>query len=264
MSKTPFDFFDRICCVNLDACPERWERSRAEFDKLGILDRAERFSAFAPYMTQNVEARLLACRDTMRLLVRQCAKHQMKSVLIFEDDVVFDHYDPNLLQTALDELSTHNWWAVMLGTHIRKAFPMTAGLEFVGEHLFRIAPENQLVGGYAWALHARAYDEFLKGMDKLDQGFDQWFRQPGVCEVYGIYPIMASVGSAPSTIEDSSTRDDIHVWEIDETRRIAELCKRGEFVPYKPSFKERLYGFFCRKRREFRNLVTAGLKFFSR
>ena len=40
----PFDFFDRIFCVNLDSRPDRWKECLVEFDKLGIKDRVERQS----------------------------------------------------------------------------------------------------------------------------------------------------------------------------------------------------------------------------
>ena len=42
--KNPFDYFDKIFCINLDF-PDRWEQVQKEFDKVGILDRVERFSA---------------------------------------------------------------------------------------------------------------------------------------------------------------------------------------------------------------------------
>ncbi len=43
--KNPFDYFDKIFCINLDSRPDRWKQVQKEFDKVGILDRVERFSA---------------------------------------------------------------------------------------------------------------------------------------------------------------------------------------------------------------------------
>ena len=42
--KNPFDYFDKIYCINLDS-RYRWELAQKEFKKVGILGRVERFSA---------------------------------------------------------------------------------------------------------------------------------------------------------------------------------------------------------------------------
>ena len=41
----PFDFFERIYCINLDSRPDRWKRVQEQLIKLGSHDRVERFPA---------------------------------------------------------------------------------------------------------------------------------------------------------------------------------------------------------------------------
>ena len=43
--KNPFDFFDKIYCINLDHRTDRWKNVQTEFEKLGISDRVKRISA---------------------------------------------------------------------------------------------------------------------------------------------------------------------------------------------------------------------------
>jgi len=44
--KNPFDFFNKIYCINLDRRSDRWEKVSKEFESIEIYDRVERFSAF--------------------------------------------------------------------------------------------------------------------------------------------------------------------------------------------------------------------------
>lgn len=42
--KNPFDYFDKIYCINLDSRTDRWERTQTEFEKVGIENRVTRTS----------------------------------------------------------------------------------------------------------------------------------------------------------------------------------------------------------------------------
>jgi GR25 family glycosyltransferase involved in LPS biosynthesis len=119
--RNPFDYFDKIYCINLDSRPDRWEQAKSEFEKVEILDRVERFSACVGKAEVNgsvgPRARHLGVDDDQivdgelnrdnRTLWRQldgvtlsmltCIKNAKDlgcdNVLIFEDDVEFVQYD---------------------------------------------------------------------------------------------------------------------------------------------------------------------------
>ena len=41
--KNPFDYFEKIICICGQHEPERWIKVQKEFERIGILDRVERF-----------------------------------------------------------------------------------------------------------------------------------------------------------------------------------------------------------------------------
>tara|TARA_Y100001933_G_scaffold117815_2_gene117759 strand:- start:4958 stop:5119 length:162 start_codon:yes stop_codon:yes gene_type:complete len=43
MMNNPFDYFDKIYCICSEYETHRWERCKTEFEKIGVLDRAERY-----------------------------------------------------------------------------------------------------------------------------------------------------------------------------------------------------------------------------
>ena len=43
--KNPFDFFEKIYCINLDHRHDRWEECCKIFNEYGMSDKVERFSA---------------------------------------------------------------------------------------------------------------------------------------------------------------------------------------------------------------------------
>ena len=86
----PFDFFEKICCINLDRRPDRWKDCQDNFKKLGILERVERFPAMDYSTSENIPAGLrgkFGCTHSHLEIIRR-AKHMMlKNILIFEDDI---------------------------------------------------------------------------------------------------------------------------------------------------------------------------------
>ena len=73
----PFDFFERIYCINLDSREDRWRRVQKQFLKLGILDRVKRFSAVAR------ENAIEGCRLSHQQVIRRALDHRWKQILVF-------------------------------------------------------------------------------------------------------------------------------------------------------------------------------------
>ena len=44
--KNPFDYFDKIYCINLDYRTDRWEQVQNEFEKIGIENKVIRVPAY--------------------------------------------------------------------------------------------------------------------------------------------------------------------------------------------------------------------------
>ena len=88
--KNPFDYFDKIFCINLDSRPDRWEQVQKEFDKVGILDRVERFSALIKKkrkMNMMQKKRLVKVEKRGRKQFEQYVVHQVCQGKQFEQRI---------------------------------------------------------------------------------------------------------------------------------------------------------------------------------
>ena len=123
--KNPFDYFDKIFCINLDSRPDRWELAQTEFDKVGILDRVERVSALTtdemPYDPRPIKNRdacdllgQFACASSHNKCTKLAIQYEAKNYFAFEDDFYFREYNKDYLSTCINELPT-DWRLFSLG-----------------------------------------------------------------------------------------------------------------------------------------------------
>lgn len=156
-----FDFFDKMFCINLDERIDRWEMCQKEFQKVGILDKVERFPAI-----KDVDGRIGIIKSNLEI-VKYAKKNKLNNVLIFEDDVKFitDDTEGNL-KKSLSQIGNLKWSLFYLGanTHNR---------------LLKIT-SNLILIKNSYAVHAMAYnksvyDKFIKkfeGMDRISRHSD--------------------------------------------------------------------------------------------
>jgi hypothetical protein len=125
----PFDFFDRIFCVNLDSRPDRWFESLVEFEKVGLKDKVERLSGVELDTNHAMKGRA-GVTSSFRKIWQEveyenerlsvATMHDLKSenVLIFEDDVVFTKDAVDILSKSVSDLSTVDWDMFYLGVSV--------------------------------------------------------------------------------------------------------------------------------------------------
>lgn len=77
------DKIDRISCINLDKRPDRWEKCKEEFNKVGLTDYVERFPGI------EASPGIKGCSLSHYSVIKQAKLDGCKSVLVFEDDVEF-------------------------------------------------------------------------------------------------------------------------------------------------------------------------------
>lgn len=119
----PFDYFDKIYCINLDSREDRWESVQKEFDKVGILSKVKRISAVTkqevPYDPRPAKGKsdllgAFACSLSHEKCLKDAMGNKYKNYLVFEDDVCFKNYDSKIFSIALNELPV-DWNAFLLG-----------------------------------------------------------------------------------------------------------------------------------------------------
>ena len=174
-----FEFFDTICCINLDRRPERWAAAQREFAALGIADRVQRVAA----MTHDNP--LEACRRSHLGCVQRAARAGAETVLIFEDDVTFPDFSAERFARSLDRLrSIPDWDLFFLGGLVRGRPAV------LYEDLFR-APLAQM---HAYAVHRRAFD----AIQAARLPFDVWCSER--LRSYCARPMLAWQRDGPSDL----------------------------------------------------------------
>ena len=105
------NFFDRICCINLDRRRDRWEQAKNQFDHAGITNY-QRFSAIES------ENGWEGCRDSHLAIIREARDREFDRVLIFEDDFQFVRGFRRRFDTALTEIQSVAWDMLYLGGNL--------------------------------------------------------------------------------------------------------------------------------------------------
>lgn len=155
MKKDPFDFFDKIFCINLDERTDRWERSKNEFEKIGILDKIERFSAI-----KEKDGRLGIIKSNLEI-VKYAKDNNLDNVLVFEDDVKFvvDDVKKHLFN-SINQIGNMKWSLFYLGANTHSK-------------LIKLKT-NLILLKNSYAVHAMAYnkivyDKFIKKYENMNE-----------------------------------------------------------------------------------------------
>jgi GR25 family glycosyltransferase involved in LPS biosynthesis len=114
-----WDFFDRVYCISLDCRPDRCEHAQREFERVGLGDRVE-FFIVSPHPDNSEQGIFEShCR-----CIKQGLAAGAEHILLFEDDVFFDRFDPAGLQEACRALADRpHWQALFLGCLSRGSRP---------------------------------------------------------------------------------------------------------------------------------------------
>jgi GR25 family glycosyltransferase involved in LPS biosynthesis len=162
----PFERFDKIYCINLDHRRDRWEQSLAEFQKLGLQNKVERFSAvkYSQFDKATGKERIKygawGCRDSHVKCVEKAKQEGFENVLIFEDDIKTISLDTQRLNKAIDQCFEKEDWILFYlgGNHIQDAI--------------RLSPELLKINGatttHAYAFNIKHYEEIEKSMKECE------------------------------------------------------------------------------------------------
>ncbi len=98
-ASSPWDYFDRFYCISLREREDRRRSAREEFAKVGLTDRVE-FLVVERYsydvMQQIYESHMMCLQKGLEA--------GAQSIVVFEDDVEFDGFDPQRLQSCVEFL----------------------------------------------------------------------------------------------------------------------------------------------------------------
>jgi len=148
--------FPHQICVNLERRADRWQRMQAEFARHGI-ERVQRFLAVDGGQvvlpaSWGHSAGAYGCLLSHVAVVQEALAAGRESVLIFEDDAVFDPEFDTKFASFMKEVPAD--WGLLYFGALHKDEPVK-----VTEHVYRITKANST---YAYALKRTVFEDFIE------------------------------------------------------------------------------------------------------
>ncbi len=202
---------DKIYCISLVSRTDRQADARAQFAAVGLAERVE-FVLVDKHPTDCEQG----IYESHLLCLGKGLEAGAERMLVFEDDVVFDRFTPEILARCMDFIRTHNRWnLLLLGCMVR--------------HSRRTAYPSILQVGFRSLTHAmlvhRRFAEFLVRHPWQSVAYDDFLKDLKDDQTYAVYPSIA--------FQSSSRSDNERYLPLDRLRRfcggLRAIQKRNEF-----------------------------------
>lgn len=171
-----WDFFDRIYCISLEEREDRRQAAAISFSKVGLTGKVEFF--IVKRHPSDVEQGMYESHINC---LRKGLEAGAESIVVFEDDVVFDRFDAVRFKQCTQFLVEHPDWKVLLFGALIRSSRKTAN------------PSIQKVSyqslAHAYALN-RPYAETITNKPWQGIIIDTLFRTL-TDHLYAVYPMFA-------------------------------------------------------------------------
>lgn len=107
MYKMSWDLFDNIYCISLQERKDRQANAIAQFEKVGLSSHVEFYLATKD--PSNSERGIY--QSHMRCL-QKGIENDAQTILVFEDDIIFDRFSPTVLANIVEFLHKANEWNI--------------------------------------------------------------------------------------------------------------------------------------------------------
>jgi hypothetical protein len=104
----PWDVFDRIYCISLSERADRQREARAQFDRVGLSHRVE-FLLVSKHPADPEEGIFTSHRECLRRGLDAGAE----TILVFEDDILFDRFSGEALRNAAAFMAAEPGWDIL-------------------------------------------------------------------------------------------------------------------------------------------------------
>lgn len=184
---TGWDFFDRIYCISLEERTDRRQAAANSFAKVGLTGKVE-FVLVKP-LPSNREQGMYESHMTC---LRKGLEAGADTILIFEDDIIFDRFNADNFKQCTQFLAKHpSWKVLLLGALIRSS--RKTDNPFIQKVRYQSL-------AHAYALH-RPYAEMLAYQPWQEIVIDTIFR-PLKDDIYAVYPMFAFQNNFTSDNEE--------------------------------------------------------------
>jgi hypothetical protein len=201
MSIDPFEngweFFDKIYCISLEERTDRREEAKRQFRSVGLLERVE-FAIIRKHPTdceQGIYESHMAC-------IGNGLRAGARTILIFEDDILFERFSPGRLEHCVAFLSSLPEWNLFFLGCLVKGSRRTGCANLLEVRYRSLAHAYAVSRSFAEVLIEKpwqglAFDELLSSSEK---------------GCYALYPSMA--------FQSSSRTDNNKYLRLDKFRRL--------------------------------------------
>lgn len=180
----PFDFFKKIYCINLDHRKDRWQECCDIFNKYGITNKVERFSAI---QYKHEDPRYykamgqLGCSASHFEITKNALERKLENYLVLEDDFYFLD-EPEILfkkiNASLQQLPS-DWQMFYLGGNLDSSYGVYP-IEKYSENILKLKACHTT---HAFSVHKSLYEQILeKSFFKIP--IEEWYNKYNVIDVY--------------------------------------------------------------------------------
>lgn len=165
-------YTDRVYCINLDRRPERWQLANEQFEKHGL--DVERVSAIDGHQIPGKEyltlkPGLYGCTASHYLLVERAKYLRLKSIMVFEDDVILRDNFYSELNACMDDLP-EDWQMLMLGgSHRLLPIKMT--------NTNRLLQATKTLTSHGYIINENVYDRVTELLRNMQSPIDSVFAE---------------------------------------------------------------------------------------
>jgi hypothetical protein len=203
-------FFDKVYCISLDERNDRREEAIKQFSKVGLSDRVE----FVIVKRHPVDAEQGIYESHMECF-RMGIRDRARTMVIFEDDIVFDRFNPEVLEDCVRFLSATSSWEIFFFGCLSSGSERTTH-----DHVLNVR-YHSLAHAY---VVSRKYAETLVRLPWRHVPYDMVLRSlAGSC--YTAYPSFA--------FQSNARTDNIRNLKVDRVRRLCggllRIQKMNEF-----------------------------------
>lgn len=215
---TYWEYFAKIYCISLDERADRREQAKAQFRAVGLAAKVE----FVVVKKHPVDCEQ-GIYESHLLCMEKGIRAHADTIVIFEDDIVFDRFNPDTIEKCIDFLATNTDWKIMfLGCMVKKSA--------------KTDNRSMLKVRFRCACHAyvltREFAETIVKIPWEKKPFDDMLRDIKNNQMYAVYPSFA--------FQSNSRSDNQRYLPLDRFRRLCggfrRLQKMNEFYHYNKTF----------------------------
>jgi len=179
-----WEYFDKIYCISLDERSDRRKEAKAQFDAVGLLNSVE----FVIVKKHPIDCEQ-GIFESHLLCMKKGLSAGADNIVIFEDDICFDRFRPQILKSIIDFLSAEpNWKILFLGCMV-KGSRKTENKSVLNIDFRSLCHAYVISPGFAQRLVKDAWQE---------TPFDDMLRDLRDTHFYAVYPSFAFQGNSRS------------------------------------------------------------------